>query len=234
MREKTEPRPDSSSDLSRRELFKQVGLAGTAVVVSATALGCSPEPLATSAAPAVSAAREALETLNAAEADALEAIVARLIPSDENGPGAKEARAAHYIDRALAGPLRALRGNYAAGLAALDDYAQSAKGAPFAKLSAQDQDAVLSAMENNTATGFAPNAAAFFNLLRTHTIEGTFSDPYYGGNANFAGWTLIGYPGIRMGVSADDQRMGAKPEPIRKSAYDDPMFAAQGGGDHGH
>src|SRR3984893_13222236 len=43
---------------------------------------------------------EALETLTAAEADTLEAIVARLIPSDENGPGATEARAAHYIDRA--------------------------------------------------------------------------------------------------------------------------------------
>jgi len=39
--------------------------------------------------------REALETLTAAESDTLEAIVARLIPSDENGPGAAEARAAH-------------------------------------------------------------------------------------------------------------------------------------------
>ena len=78
--------------------------------------------------------REALETLTAAEADMLEAIVARLIPTDENGPGATEARAAHYIDRALVGPLRGSRAAYAAGLAALDDYAQSAKGAPFAKL----------------------------------------------------------------------------------------------------
>jgi Gluconate 2-dehydrogenase subunit 3 len=49
---------------------------------------------------------EALETLTATEADTLEAIVACLIPSDENGPGATEARAAHYIDRALIGPLR--------------------------------------------------------------------------------------------------------------------------------
>jgi gluconate 2-dehydrogenase gamma chain len=224
MSEKTGARHDSFSDMSRRELLKQVGLAGTAVAVSATPLGCTPEPTATAAAPAVTPVREALETLNAAEADALEAIVTRLIPSDENGPGAKEARAAHYIDRALAGPLRALRGSYAAGLAALDD---------FAKLAPQDQDAVLSAMEDNIASGFSPNAAAFFNLLRTHTIEGTFSDPYYGGNANFAGWSLIGYPGIRMGVSAEDQRMSAAPEPIRKSAYDDPMFA-RNGGDHGH
>ena len=177
--------------------------------------------------------REALETLNATESEALEAIVARLIPTDENGPGAAEARAAHYIDRALAGPLRALRSTYADGLAAIDAYARSAKGAPFAELSPGDQDAVLSEMENNTATGFSPNASAFFNLLRTHTIEGTFSDPYYGGNANFVGWNLIGYPGLRMGVSLDDQSMDAQLTPIRTSAYDDPMFA-RGGGDHGH
>ncbi len=79
---------------------------------------------------------EALETLTAAEADTLEAIVARLIPTDENGPGATEARAAHYIDRALTGPLRGSRASYAANLAALDAYAQATKGAPFAKLPA--------------------------------------------------------------------------------------------------
>ena len=66
------------------------------------------------ATPAATAQLEALETLTAAEADTLEAIVARLIPSDENGPGATEARAAHYIDRALAGPLRSSREAYAA------------------------------------------------------------------------------------------------------------------------
>jgi gluconate 2-dehydrogenase gamma chain len=80
---------------------------------------------AAQARPVAAAPLEALETLTAAEADTLEAIVARLIPSDENGPGAKEARAAHYIDRALSGPLRSSREAYAAGLAAIDAYAQS-------------------------------------------------------------------------------------------------------------
>src|SRR5262249_31711701 len=151
------------------------------------------QPAPPAAAPTPRATRlEALETLTAAEADTLEAIVARLIPSDANGPGATEARAAHYIDRALTGPLRGARGAYAAGLAALDAYAQSSKGAAFAKLSAVDQDAVLTDVEKNVATGFSPNAATFFNLVRTHTIQGTFCDPYYGGNADFVGWDLIG------------------------------------------
>src|SRR5262249_12908717 len=162
---------------------------------------------------------EALETLTAAEADTLEAICARLIPTDENGPGAAEARAAHYIDRALAGPLRASRDAYAAGLAAIDVHAQASKGAAFAKLSPHDQDAVLTDMEKNVATGFMPDAATFFTLVRTHTIQGTFCDPYYGGNADFVGWDLIGYPGIRLTVTADQQRMGARPPPVPHSPY---------------
>jgi len=184
-------------------------------------------------APATPLLREALETLTAAESDILEAIVARLIPADDNGPGATEARAAHYIDRALAGPLSASRRAYAMGLAAVNAYAQSAKGVPFATLAAKDQDAVLSDMEKNVAKGFTPNSSAFFNLVRTHTIQGMFGDPYYGGNANFVGWDLIGYPGLRMAVTEDDQRMSVKPTSNRRSAYDFEMFAKKGGG-HGH
>jgi gluconate 2-dehydrogenase gamma chain len=219
---------DQKHKVSRRGLIQQAGMAGA--VAAATSTGLSPAAAA-DAPPAPS--REALETLNATEAEALDAIVARLIPSDENGPGATEARAAHYIDRQLAGPLKALRETYANGLAALDEYAQSKKGAVFAKLAPADQDAILTDMEKNAGTGFAPDSASFFTFLRTHTIEGMFSDPYYGGNANFVGWDLLSYPGIRMGVTALDQRMSAKPERIRKSAYDDPMFSRKGGG-HGH
>jgi len=218
-------------DVSRRSLFKQVGAVGAAVMAGTPlAPGLAQERAAPS--PTATVPLEALETLTAAEADTLEAIVARLVPTDENGPGAAEARAAHYIDRALAGPLRSSREAYAAGLAALDAYAQSKNGAPFARLSAPDQDAVLTDMEKNVATGFVPNAATFFNLVRAHTIQGTFCDPYYGGNASFVGWDLIGFPGLRMAVGEDEQRMKA-PKPVRKSAYEDAMFTMKGGA-HGH
>jgi gluconate 2-dehydrogenase gamma chain len=226
-------------DVSRRNLFKQVGAAGAAALAGALlAPGTTiAQEHAGQASPIAAAPLEALETLTAAEADTLEAIVARLIPSDENGPGATEARAAHYIDRALNGPLHTSREAYAAGLAAIDAYALSSKGATFAKISPVDQDAVLTDMEKNVATGFAPNAATFFNLVRTHTIQGTFCDPYYGGNANFVGWELIGYPGIRMTVGEEEQRLKA-PQPVRRSAYDDAMFTMKGGspkrGDHDH
>ncbi len=168
---KQEPR-----DRSRRELLKRFGMVGAASVVPGGAFVQTASSFAAEARTAAAPPREALETLTAAESDTLEAIVARLIPSDENGPGAAEARAAHYIDRALAGPLSSARRAYAAGLAALNAYAQTSKGRPFASLQPKDQDAVLSEMEKNAATGFTPNSSTFFNLLRAHTIQGTFCD----------------------------------------------------------
>ncbi len=96
----------------------------------------SDSPAGDAAAQAASQAKQPLETLSATEfLDTLEAIVARLIPPlDVNGPGATEARAAHYIDRALGGALSSSHAAYAAGLAAVDQYARSAKGASFVKL----------------------------------------------------------------------------------------------------
>ena len=232
MADEADRRKPEALDHSRRELLKRFGVVGAASVVPGGVF-VQTAPSFAAEARAAAALREALETLTAAESDTLEAIVARLIPSDENGPGAAEARAAHYIDRALAGPLSSARRAYAAGLAALNAFAQTSKGGPFASLQPKDQDAVLSEMEKNAATGFTPNSSTFFNLLRAHTIQGTFCDPYYGGNANFVGWDLIGYPGVRISVAAQEQRMGVALKPNHKSAYDDSMFTKRGGG-HGH
>jgi gluconate 2-dehydrogenase gamma chain len=219
---------------ARREMLKRVGAASAVAVVPATELTNTAQAQSK---PVAAPLREALETLTAAEADLLEAMVARIVPTDSNGPGAAEARAAHYIDRALTGPLASSKAAYVSGLAALDAYAQSSKGAPFTKLNARDQDAVLTDLEKNVAKDFRPNADAFFEMVRNHTMQGMFSDPYYGGNANFIGWDLIGYPGIRMVVSPEDQSMSKPPKPLRKSAYDEAMFSKRpgnGGEGHGH
>jgi gluconate 2-dehydrogenase gamma chain len=223
---------DVPRDMARREMLKRVSVAGAVAAVPATELA---KPAQAQSKPAPAPLREALETLTAAEADVLEAVVARIVPTDSNGPGAAEARAAHYIDRALTGPLASSKAAYVSGLAALNAYAQASKGAPFVKLSAGDQDAVLSAFEKNAAKEFLPNAAGFFNMVREHTMQGMFSDPYYGGNANFIGWDLIGYPGIRMVVSAEEQSISKPPKPLRKSAYDEAMFSKRAGnGGEGH
>lgn len=224
-------------DAGRRALLKRAGAVGAAATAGAVAPVATLTPAVAGAQSRTPPPREALETLTAAESDTLEAICARIIPTDENGPGAAEARAAHYIDRALAGPLAGSKAAYVSGLAAVDACARSTRGAPFARLDAQAQDAVLTDFEKNAAKAFLANPARFFNMVRMHTLQGTFSDPYYGGNANYVGWDLIGYPGIRMTVSAAEQSISRPPKVLRKSAYDEAMFSKQsgkGGAGHGH
>jgi gluconate 2-dehydrogenase gamma chain len=194
---------------SRRDLFKGAALASVAATGTAQA-----QP---SAAPV---RREALETLSATEADILEAFCARLIPSDETGPGAREARAAHYIDRSLSGALSASRETYRTGLSALDARARRMKGQAFARLPDADQDTVLIALQAADP--------GFFSLVRDHTLQGTFGDPYYGGNAGFVGWDMIGYPGIRLAVSPPQQEMDPHLTKVRMSAYDFAMFDRSG------
>ena len=194
-------------------MLKRVGIAGAAAAVPIDAIA--------------QATREPFETLTAAEGATLEAIVARLIPTDANGPGAAEARAARYIDRALGGFLASSRDAYRVGLAAIESLrAATVKGAPFTQLSAENQDAVLSDMERATRRqGFAPTACSSSTSCSSHTIQGTFCDPFYGGNANFVGWDLIGYPGVRLTATANDQRMDVAPAPTHMSAYDFSMFS---------
>jgi gluconate 2-dehydrogenase gamma chain len=214
--------PESDRGLSRRALLTRAALLGAGAVIPVDALLRRP---AGALVQSPTAPAEALETLTAAEAATLDAIAARLIPSDDTGPGAREAQAMRYIDRALGGALAESREAYTMGLAAVDAHARASKGAVFAQLPAADQDAVLRDLEVNKAAGFPGGAAAFFNLVRAHTIQGTFGDPFYGGNAGFAGWDLIAYPGVRLAVGADDQRMDRRPAPVRRSAYDHAMFA---------
>jgi gluconate 2-dehydrogenase gamma chain len=213
--------------VSRRDLLKRAGLAGAALTIPVSPaipneIEGQAKPVA--AAPSAAPRREPIENLTAYEADMLEAICARIIPTDANGPGAREARAAHYIDRALGGALAASKAAYTAGLAAFDAYCRSSRRAPFTELSTRDQDSVLIDVETGAATGFVGSSGAFFAMVRTHTLQGTFGDPYYGGNFNFIGWDLIGYPGVRTNVSAEDQRLGIKLTPNHQSAYDNAMF----------
>ena len=196
--------------VSRRELFKRLGLAGAGALLlpELDRVLAFQRDLKAGATPA--------GALSASEAATLAAICARLIPTDENGPGAAEARASVYIDRALTGWLAPSREAYSVGLAAIDAAARARGAKPFVDLAPAEQDAVLRSLEDTP----------FFALVRTHTLQGTFCDPAYGGNANFVGWDLIGYPGVRLNVTPADQRMGSPIAPVRRSAYDYAMFAA--------
>jgi len=196
--------------LSRREVLKRSAAAGAAVAM----------PVRAQRAPGAGAYTQ----LGGREAQTLEAIAARLIPSDENGPGALEAGAPRYIDRALGDALAPWLPAYRQGLAAIEAAAQAAHSRPFDAIDPGAQDTILERLERGELPGFLPDSAGFFELLLSHTIQGTFCDPAYGGNRDFIGWEMIGYPGIRLAVTPEQQRFDADLPLSRLSAYDLPMF----------
>ena len=132
------------------------------------------------------------------DAATVAAFAERLMPGAPGKPGARDAGVLNYIDLALAGSYADLQDFYRRGLAQLDQYCRKTYNEPFVRLGAARQDEVITALEEGKATGFTwPTAQAFFNTLRTHTMEGMFADPVYGGNKDFAGWRLVGFPGAQ-------------------------------------
>jgi gluconate 2-dehydrogenase gamma chain len=181
-----------------------------------------------------------------AEAAVVDAIVDRLIPTDELGPGAKDAGVTVFIDRQLTGPYGGHdwlymqgpfsstplpsqglqspltpRQQYRLGLAALASYCKATySGRGFADLSADEQDKLLAGMEKGEVK--LPDFASrmLFNAIHTNTMEGYFADPIYGGNRDMAGWKLVGFPGVRY----DFRDVMDKPN----QAYAIPPVAMQG------
>lgn len=108
---------------------------------------------------------------------------------------------------------------YREGLAALDDFSRTAHGQEFIGLSDEEQDGVLEKLSGrpkparvslvsegeNAGEGGPPptnqpvsdEGLGFFDSIVLHTRQGFYADPTYGGNDNFVGWNVIGYPGPR-------------------------------------
>jgi Gluconate 2-dehydrogenase subunit 3 len=132
------------------------------------------------------------------EAMEVEAVTARIIPTDDT-PGAREAGVVYFIDRALA-------------TFATDDQKTCREGLPelqarvkemfpsalkFSGLTAEQQDEVLHSFDENTSTTrralrARPGAQNFFETVRVQTIQGFLIDPEFGGNRDGVGWKLIG------------------------------------------
>ena len=138
------------------------------------------------------------------EALIVAAAASRIFPSDDAGPGAKEAGVVIYIDRQLAGPYGRDRYRYTQGpfdekaprefgyqgeATPRKTYREGLKGLTgFDRLPPEEQDKRLRQIESSH----------FFELLRQNTIEGMFCDPVHGGNVDMVGWQLVGFPGPRM------------------------------------
>jgi gluconate 2-dehydrogenase gamma chain len=135
---------------------------------------------------------------NHADAATIAAFTERIMPSAPGKPGARDADVLNYIDLALSGAYAEMQDFYRRGLASLDAYCRTTYKESFVHLAPERQDEVITSLEADKATGFTyPTAREFFSILRTHTMEGMFADPLYGGNKDFAGWRLVGFPGAQ-------------------------------------
>jgi gluconate 2-dehydrogenase gamma chain len=140
---------------------------------------------------------ERLHALTLRQARLIDAIAARIFPTTET-PGAVEAGAVFYLDRALADAYPGLLPVYARGLRAVDKHAKKQFGGSFLKLSEDRQDSVLRDLEAGRVDDFA-KAGEFFETARNHILEGVFGEPKYGGNRDMIGWRLVGFPGQQYG-----------------------------------
>jgi gluconate 2-dehydrogenase gamma chain len=139
------------------------------------------------------------------DARTVAAFAERLMPGAPGKPGATDADVLNYIDLALAGAYQDQQYFYRCGLVQLDTHCSKAYGKPFRNLAPAQQDETILTLEQGKAPEFVwPNAKAFFETLRTHTMEGMFADPVYGGNKNFAGWRLVGFPGAQPIFTEED------------------------------
>jgi gluconate 2-dehydrogenase gamma chain len=163
--------------------------------------------------------------LNDHEGRTVDALAGRIIPGDAGDPGAREAGAVIYIDRALAGAYDHLQPLYQSGVHELDRLCEERHGAPFAELGEDRQDAILTELDTVVETlptehgaeseepASAPDArharlAYFFAVVREHVLQGFFCDPVHGGNRDTVGWKLVGFPGAQWGYTEHQGESG--------------------------
>ena len=190
-------RPFTMNELNRRNFLLRAGTGLSAAWISANW-----HALLSAATHAHNAAKAAtppkFEFFTPGEAAEVEAITARLIPTDDT-PGAREAGVVYFIDRGLTTFWADDQKTYREGLPGLQ--ARVSEMFPsvskFSGLAAEQQDAVLQSFDENTdaprrAFRARPGAQNFFETLRQHTINGFLIDPDFGGNHDGVGWRVIG------------------------------------------
>ena len=134
------------------------------------------------------------------EALEVEAITARIIPTDET-PGAREAGAVYFIDRALTTFASDNQGDYRKGLPDLQTHVREMFPSltKFSAATPEQQDQILHDLDPSTVRVGRGNRSRvgeqnFIELVRQHTIAAFLIDPDSDrrGNKDGVGWKLIG------------------------------------------
>ncbi len=124
------------------------------------------------------------EFLKPGEAADVETIAAQIVPSGTT-PGAREAHAVYFVDRAMATFFAAQAPEFRSGLGDFQAKFRASNPAlaSFAAASPDQQMAYLKTVDRT----------AFFEAMRTLTVLGMFTSPKYGGNFRGIGWTMMGF-----------------------------------------
>jgi len=172
------------NDLHNRRAFLRAAAAAGVAWAAADVLQVE-DALAWAGQQAASRTAATTTALTKAQADVIDALVSRVIPSVDGRPGAHEAGAAYFIDRALGTFNASQKTLYADGIADLNRRAAAREPgtASFAALPPSVQDEVLREIEQTP----------FFQAARFDAIVGTFALPSYGGNREYAGWHMLGF-----------------------------------------
>ena len=162
MREKSD---QASAPLTRRQ-FVAVG----ALAAASVAAGCSGH-------------QGSFEFLTDEEARTLAVLCDQIIPADDY-PSASQAGVVTYIDLQLTRHYRRHQRAYRSGLAEAERFSQERFGSAVAASSAEQQLATVRMLEHERRR--------FFELLRSHTMEGYYGSPRHGGNRDAVSWRMLG------------------------------------------
>ena len=135
-------------------------------------------------------------------------------------PARPQAGVVTFVDRQLATRQKKdARPRWQAGLRGLDATARRRHGKPFAELPFEAQTAVLQDVEKGAveaADWSDVEPAAFFALLREHTMMGFYGDPRHGGNKDRVSWRMLGVPDPPIRGRLHETPRRARPRPPRK------------------
>lgn len=132
------------------------------------------------------------------EAICITAICEQIIPHDESA-GATDAGVIYYIDRQLSSVFHYDQDTYRNGIKDLQAYCAKKYGKIFEKLIFDEQTRLLLLLESNqlNATEWPQGKSSdFFNLVRSHTMQGFYGSPIHGGNKDYVSFEMlkIDYP----------------------------------------
>src|SRR5712692_5904470 len=186
-----------TNDLSRRRFLLEASTGVSAIWLSANwpdILAAANDARKT----AQSTAARKFECFSTEEANEIDAITARIIPTDDT-PGAREAGVVYFIDRALTTFAFDTQKTCRNGLPELQAKAHVMFPSveKFSAATPQQQDKLLQSFDQHGEAvrrpfRSPPGAQSFFETVRAHTIMAFLIDPDSGGNNESVGWKVIG------------------------------------------